>query len=220
MLDDGPALNLEPAGARNAHSCCAAPVRLVRAVTRRLAGAETPTDVRNGHAVATESARGTDRSNYLRQTAPPIPAAPSTSDTEATISPTTCRARNHSSCSDTYLRRHPIRLVLDSPSRLRTRCDAPKTQDASLTTLGRQSASVTPRTHQFSGPHTRNKEQGLAGIRVYPGRRLAIWSALHHHFGRGDRTSGLRGNIDEEADCGCRRTGGARRPGGLRRGVQ
>ena len=56
VLDDGSALNLEPAGARDAHSRCAAAVRLFRAVTRRLARAETPTDVRNGHAVCVPDA--------------------------------------------------------------------------------------------------------------------------------------------------------------------
>ena len=49
MFDDGAVLDPEPAGACNAHSRCAAAVGLFCAVTGRLAGAKTPTDVRNRH---------------------------------------------------------------------------------------------------------------------------------------------------------------------------
>ena len=49
VIGDRAVVDLEPAGAGDAHSRRAAAVWHFRALTRRLAGAETPSDVGNGH---------------------------------------------------------------------------------------------------------------------------------------------------------------------------
>jgi hypothetical protein len=63
MFDDGAVVELEPARARNANAGRAACSRFVRLFTRRLARANTPANVGNGHARAMNFPRSLETCN-------------------------------------------------------------------------------------------------------------------------------------------------------------